>query len=132
MSSSTTDIPLSAKSVEVLDDRFKEPEDFLPIRTPGLQIHGSNPSKIDPFELFFDDNVTHRMVVATNAYAIHRMVVATNAYAESKKDAAPSMYSRFKLSPLSKEEMMRYIGVLLLLSLNSTRNYRKAWDTKSS
>ena len=42
------------------------------------------------------------------------------------------MYVRFKRSPLTKEEMFRYIGVLLLLSINSMRSYRQAWNNKSS
>ena len=33
---------------------------------------------------------------------------------------------------LTKEEMFQYIGVLLLLSINSMRSYRQAWNNKSS
>ena len=42
------------------------------------------------------------------------------------------MYTRFKRTPLTKEELIRYIGVLLLFSVNSVRNFRKAWERKSS
>ena len=62
---------------------------------------------------------------------LDRLVVATNAHAQSKRTVKRIVYRRFKLSPLTKEEMMRYIGVLLLLSINSTRSYRQAWEFKS-
>ena len=42
------------------------------------------------------------------------------------------MYARFKRTPMTREEMMRYIACLLLLSINSVRSYRQAWDSKSS
>lgn len=42
------------------------------------------------------------------------------------------MYIRFTKTDLSRDEMLRYIGVYLLLSLSSTKNYKKAWNKKSS
>ena len=38
---------------------------------------------------------------------------------------------RFKSSPITSEEMWQYLGVLLLLSINSIRSYWQAWITKS-
>ena len=75
---------------------------------------------LDYFSLFFDDEI------------LERVVTATNAYAEDKKDRKPSMYRRFKQKQLTKKEMMHYLGVLLLLGINTIRNYRQAWNIKSS
>ena len=103
-------IPRSARSIAVPDSGFQQPDEFLPLRNPGLQLSPRDLAELDLFRLFIDD--------AT----LDRLVVATNAYAESKRTVKRIMYRRFKLSPLTKEEMMQYIGVLLLLSINSTRS----------
>ena len=57
---------------------------------------------------------------------------STKAYAEAKKLQKPAMYKRFTLYEFTKEEMLRYIGVLMLLSVNSVRSYRQAWNPRSS
>ena len=41
------------------------------------------------------------------------------------------MYQRFKRHPLTNDEMMRYLGCLLLLSINSVQIYTQAWNEKS-
>ena len=41
-------------------------------------------------------------------------------------------YKRFVSSPITGEEMWRYMGVLLLLGINSIRSYRQAWNLRSS
>ena len=64
--------------------------------------------------------------------ALDCFVVATNAYAESKRTVKHIMYRCFELSSLTNEEMMHYVSVLLLFSINSTWSYRQAWDFKSS
>ena len=113
-------VPRSAKSITVTDNGFRDHDDFLPLRDPGPHLPSDNLEKLDIFRLFFD------------ADTLERLVVSTNAYAESKKAQKRLMYLRFKKSPLTKEEMMRYIGVLLLLSISSTRSYRQAWNVRSS
>ena len=50
---------------------------------------------------------------------------------ESKKEEKLAMYKQFKQSALTKQEMMRYIGVLISMSVNSVRSYRQAWNPKS-
>ena len=77
-------------------------------------------SELDVVKLFLTDDI------------LEKFVTATNDYAESKRNVKKSMYLRFKRSPLTKEELFRFIGVLLLLSINSVRNYRKAWEKRSS
>ena len=57
------------------------------------------------------------------------LVTATNDYAEQKKYSIPSAYRRLSLSPLTKEEMWRYLGFFQLLS---TRNYRQTCNPNSS
>ena len=113
-------IPGEATPISV-DDDFSEWNEFLPLREPGPHIpdgHSSTP--LDLVELF----ITTEM--------LEQFVVATNAYAEAKKESKPAMYLRFKQSPLTQNEMIRYIGVYLLLSVNSVRSYRKAWNKRSS
>ena len=116
-------IPPSAKSISIPDACFQEPEEFMPIRTPGPHIPYSDDSDVsglDLFRLFIDDET------------LDRLVTSTLAYVESKKDHKRSMYQRFMKQTLDRDEMARYIGVLLLLSINSTRNYQQAWNPKSS
>ena len=70
--------------------------------------------------LFLDDQI------------LEHLVSSTNAYAQLKKSQKPAMYKRFQLYTLTKEEMLRYLGVLVLLSVNSVRSYRQVWNPKSS
>ena len=70
-------------------------------------------SALDLFHLFVDDDIFDRLVTATKDYA-----------------EKTNMYQRFKRHPLTNDEMMRYLGCLLLLSINSVRNYTKAWSEK--
>lgn len=102
------------------DHGFQEHDEFLPLREPGPHMPSDTVEELDIFRLFFDDDT------------LERLVASTNAYAESKKEQKPLMYLRFKQTPLTKEEMMRYIGALLLLSISSTRSYRQAWNVRSS
>lgn len=56
-------------------------------------------------------------------------MTSTNDYAEKNRSKKPNMYKIFKLTP---DEMMHYLGCLLLLNINSVRNYHLAWSKKSS
>ena len=116
-------IPEQAKPISEPDIAFSAWSDFQPLREPGPHLpfpEDHNPTELDLFRLFITDDI------------VDRLVQATNSYAESRKDAKKSTYQRFKRSILSREEMYRFIGALLLLSISSVRNYRQAWDIKSS
>jgi DNA excision repair protein ERCC-6 len=63
---------------------------------------------------------------------LQRLVTATNDYAEKNRNTKANMYRRFRRHPLSCEEIMCYLGCLLLLSINSVRNYSYAWKETSS
>lgn len=92
----------------------------MPLWDPGPHLLESQLTELELLRLFISDDM------------LQKFIVATNAYAEAQKEAKQAMYTRFKRTPLTKEELIRYIGVLLLLSVNSVRNYRKAWERKSS
>lgn len=118
-------LPELARSIEETDDEFEEFKDddnFCAIREAGPQLpdDGSMLSELDLFGLYIGDEV------------IERLVEATKQYAEKQKDSKASMYRKFKQSSLTAEEMRRYIGVLLLLSICSIRSYRQAWNPRSS
>ena len=113
-------IPNGAHRIEDDDTAFQEPMEFQPSRQPGPQISLCEKSPLDVFQLFCDDEL------------LAHLVASTNAYTELKKAEKPVAYKRFMLSRLSKEEMLKYIGVLLLLSVNAVRSYRLAWNPKSS
>lgn len=118
-------LPELARSIEETDDEFEEFKDddnFCAIREAGPQLpdDGSMLSELDLFGLYIDDEV------------IERLVEGTKQYAEKQKDSKVPMYRKFKQSPLTAEEMRRYIGVLLLLSICSIRSYRQAWNPRSS
>ena len=115
-------LPMGACSITVQDAGHSGDADFDPLRVPGPQLSdGCEPTTaLDYFRLFFDDAV------------LDRLVMATNAYAEDKKDVKRSMYRRFKLKELPKEEMLSFIGVFLHLGINSIRNYKQVWNIRSS
>ena len=116
-------IPKEAVSIDQKDTAFVECSDFLPIRDPGPHLPFPEQqciTELDLFSLYITDGM------------LEHFVEATNSYAESKKESKRGMYRQFKLVPLTKEELLRYLGVLLLLSINSVRSYRQAWDRKSS
>ena len=118
-------LPELARSIEETDDEFEEFKDddnFCAIREAGPQLpdDGSMLSELDLLGLYIGDEV------------IECLVEATKQYAEKQKDSKASMYRKFKQSSLTAEEMRRYIGVLLLLSICSTRSYRQAWNPRSS
>ena len=103
------------------DDGYEDREEFQPLRLPGPQFNFDDDSPSTPlgyFRLFFNDEV------------LERLVTATNQYAESKKNLKPYMYRRFKVKALTKEEMMRFLGVLILLGINPVRNYKHVWNSK--
>ena len=113
-------IPKEAKPISEEDTDFLEWNEFMPLRDPGPHLLESQVTELELLRLFISDDM------------LEKFIVATNAYAEAQKEAKQAMYTRFKRTPLTKEELIRYIGVLLLLSVNSVRNFRKAWERKSS
>ena len=83
----------------------------------GPQLSDNDSSaELNLFRKYFDDTVMKQLVDATNDYA------------EQKKNTKRLMYKRFKNVPLMSDEMSRYLGILLLLSISSIRSYRQAWD----
>ena len=115
-------IPPEATPITVPDDSRSAPPDFNPLRIPGPHLPpGENPtSELDYFRLFFDDEI------------LDNLVVATNDYAEDKKDQVKSMYKRFKLKELTRDEMLAFIGVLIHLGINTVRNYKQVGNIRSS
>ena len=115
-------VPSEAVPIVTNDDGFEEGDEFSPIRQVGLHLPTTSEdlSELDICQLFVTDEV------------IDRLVCSTNEYAERNKDKKNFQYRLFKLSPLTCDEMRRYLGVLLLLSISSIRSYRQAWDTNSS
>ena len=118
-------IPTTAKPISERDEGFTSWISFEPIREPGP--HLPEPTSADqqysPLELF-------RLFITDDL--LDHFVEATKAYAETQKLRKRLMYMRFTKSELSRDEMFRYLGVYLLLSLSSSRNYKKAWNKKSS
>ena len=113
-------LPQAAVPMSGIDTAFEAIAEFCPLREAGPQIpEGSSPNELDMFSQFFNDQVIESLVVATNDYA-------------EQKDSKRSAYRRYKLSPLTKEEMWRYLGFFLLLSISSTQIYRQACNPKSS
>lgn len=92
----------------------------LPLRDPGPQLPDDVKTELDLFRVYITDDI------------LEHFIETTNDYAEAIKEAQPIMYQRFRKHPLTKAEMLRYIGEHLLLSINSIRSYRKAWDQMSS
>ena len=106
-----------------MDSHHFEPDDFYPLLFPGphLPEHvDKDSSELDLFQLFI------------NKHILEHLVTSTNDYAEKNRYKKPNMYKRFKGHRLTPDEMMHYIGCLLLLSINSVCNYRLTWSKKSS
>ena len=119
-------LPTNAVPISNQDSDFSEWIEFIPTREPGPQLstdQNSDQTDYSPLgllRLFLTDDV------------LDHFIEATIAYAEKQKNTKRISYLRFRKAPLDREEMLRYIGVYLLLSLNSVRSYRKAWNKKSS
>lgn len=115
-------VPSEAVPIGTNDDGFEEDDEFSPTRQVGLHLPTASEdlSELDICQLFVTDEV------------IDHLVCSTNEYVERNKDKKKFQYRLFKLSPLTCDEMRRYLGVLLLLSISSIRSYRQAWDPKSS
>jgi hypothetical protein len=116
-------IPDCAISIETPDTGHTAGPDFTPFRDPGPHLPNhlaEQPSELELFGEFIDRDI------------LQHIVDATNAYAEQKKTTKRLTYSRFKAHSLTTEEILRYFACLLLLSINSNRNYRQAWRSKSS
>ena len=91
-------------------------DDFCPHCEPGPHIPSDASDDVcalSLFELFFDD------------WAMKRIRSCTLAYAESKK---LKQYNIFTRRSLTKEELMAFIGALVLLGINRVRNHRKTWS----
>lgn len=54
-----------------------------------------------------------------------------NVYAELNKKKKLG-YKVFKLASLTRDEVQRYIGILLMLSISLVHSYRQAWNPNSS
>ena len=122
-SQTNEEIPSTSIPISVENSHHIEPDDFHPLRVPGPHLPENvdeDASELDLFQLFIDEHIPERLVTSTNDYA------------EKNKSKKPNMYKRFRRHRLTPDEMMRYIGCLLLLSINSVHNYRLAWSKKSS
>ena len=120
---STDGVQSIATPITQVDSNFVSPDAFQPLRIPGPHLPdsvGDDTSELGLFRLFFDDSV------------LERLVTSTNDYADKNQSIKPNMYKRFKRHPLTPDEIMRYLGCLLLLSISSVRNYCSAWSKKSS
>ena len=115
----TDSIPPCTQKIEERDVRFREHDEFNPQQMPEPQSLLDNLSGLDIFSLYFDDEILELLVTSTKLMQL-------------KKEEKPAMYRRFKQSTLSKQEMLRFIGVLILTSVNSVRSYWQAWNPKSS
>ena len=70
--------------------------------------------------MFFDNSI------------LERLVTSTNDYDDKNQRRKPNIHKRFQRHSLTSDEMMRYLGCLLLLSIISVRNYHLAWSKSSS
>ena len=116
-------LPQEAKPCSEEDREFRWCDEFLPLRDPGPHLPFADdhtPSELELVRLFISDDV------------VQYLVEATNLYAEGKKELKKAMYLSFKPTVLDEDEMMRYIAVLLLLSINNVRNYKQAWNARSA
>ena len=57
-----------------------------------------------------------------------RIRSCTLAYAESKKFEKKKQYDIFTRRSLTKEELMAFIGALILLAINRVWKHRKTWS----
>ena len=66
----------------------------MPLRDPGPHLLESQVTELELLRLFISDDM------------LEKFIVATNAYAEAQKEAKQAMYTRFKRTPLTKEELI--------------------------
>ena len=110
-SQTNEEVPSTSIPISVEDSHHIEPDNFHPLRVPGpyLPEHvDEDPSELDLFQLFIDEHI------------LERLVTSTNDYAEENRHKKPNMYKRFKRHRLTPDEMMRYIGCLLLKTIENS------------
>ena len=95
----------------VIDSGIQHLDDFFPLQQPGPHVPESEISAIPLFELFFNDD------------ALERIVRRSLEYAESKKDSKSEQYNIFIKKWLNREELMEFIGALILLGIHHVRNH---------
>ena len=110
------------KMCKISDTNFEEPEEFQPLRDPG------EPSSYCETRTHYIGHILsfHRWWWSPWAFDN-----SYNQYAAPKRERTQTTYKQFKRHPLTAEEVMRFLGCLLLLSINSVRNYRQAWNSNS-
>lgn len=111
-----SEIPKCAKSIS--DTNFEEPEESsrLEIQENIPATVKLEPTTLDIFCLFIDDDeVLEHLITATTSMLL-------------QSERTQTTYKQFKRHPLTAEEVL---GCLLLLSINSVRNYRQAWNSNS-
>ena len=114
-------LPSLAVDIATAEQNIPLPPPFNPTRTPGPHLPPDiEISAIGLFELFFNEEITQHLVDATIAYA--------NAHKEKK----PAMYKRFCFQELTRDEVMCFVCVLLLLGITGVRSYRHAWSMKNA
>ena len=116
-------IPPNAVPITTHDDDYIAPKEFQPLRILGPHLPDvlqEEPLEIELFSLFVDQDV------------LQCLLTATNDYAEKNRNTKANMYRRFRRHPLSCEEIICYLGCLLLLNINSVRNYSYVWKETSS
>lgn len=115
--------PDSSAHISKIDSDYAEADTFQPLRVPGPHLPegaAEHPSELDLFHMFFDNSI------------LEHLVTSTNDYADKTQRKKPNMHKRFQQHTLTSDEMMHYLGCLLLLSINSVCNYRQAWSKSHS
>ena len=107
-----------SKPISEKDDGFQSTDDFCPIRDQGPHLpEGMEVSALSLFELFFNSTI------------LDQLRTCTLAYAESKKEEKRKRYDIFSRQCLTNEEIMAFIGSLILLGIHRVRNHCKAWSS---
>lgn len=106
------DCPQTWKTVEQPDEAPPTPR-FFPKRTPGVQppLDLGTPQPGEIFSHFFDDELLQVLVGETNKKALSNT-------ANGKK---------FRWKPVTKEELRKFIGVLLYMSVLNLPKLRDYW-----
>jgi len=104
-------------TIAVTDRDLEPPEEFCPLRDPGPYLPADcDISALSLLEQLFDTAV------------IDRLMKCTLVYAEFRKISKPKRCALFMKRQFSKEELMAFLGALILLGIRSVRNHRKVWS----
>lgn len=112
----TSQFPKAARKITEENQDPPMRVEFCPICSTRPHIPLEEVNALLLFQLFIDDDI------------LARILNSSLSYAEDNKEMKAKHYKLFTKRNRTKEDIMAFIGALILLGIHGVRNHRKAWS----